>query len=71
METTTAEPHDVSDAINQACHGFTFDDLGAQEIETGPTVTQNGVTYFDLDLGHLGQFWVVVKSKTNSPEDAP
>jgi hypothetical protein len=53
-------PHEIAEAINEACHGFTFDHLGQPETETGPVVTQNGSTSFDLDLGHLGHFEVIV-----------
>lgn len=55
------DPHTIAEAINEACHGFTFDHLGQPEMETGPVTTQNGKTSFDLDLGHLGHFEVVVK----------
>ena len=59
-----ADAHEVAECINEACHGFTFDDLGTPDLhETGPTITQNGVTHFDLDLGSMGSFQVTV-SKT-------
>jgi hypothetical protein len=55
------DPHIIAEIIADACHGFTFDDLGRPETETGPVVTQDGATSFDLDLGHAGHFEVIVK----------
>ena len=57
-------PHDIAEIIGQACHGFTFDEIDADMIETGPVVTQNGITSFDLDLGNCGHFEVIVKTYT-------
>lgn len=54
-------PHDIAECIMDACHGFTFHDLGAESVETGPVATQNGETWFDLDVPPFGQFKVIVR----------
>lgn len=57
-----AKQHEVAECLNEACHGGEFEGAGHfTDYETGPTITQNGETYFELDLQHNGTFKITVE----------
>jgi len=61
-----ADPHAIAECLNEACHGGEFESAGHDsDYETGPTITQNGQTYFELNMYQSGQFKIIVEKLTS------
>ena len=55
--------HAIAEEVQNSVHGCDYSGVDGFEyfVDSGPVITQDGQTYFDLDLGQAGTYRIVVQ----------